>query len=649
MPFSKIAPSRALVAFVLCLFPVVAASQFGSAWVQVKQSAPWQARNAFASAVFDNKLWLMGGALNSSFSVVNDVWSTANGVDWTQVDTAADWSARRDFAAIGYNGFLWVIGGQDQIFAYPEVWRSANGTTWTRVNDNAPFGQLIGHSTLVFDNKMWVIGGFDWSTGTFSNSAWSSTDGVTWTETGMNLPWTGRSALSAAVFNSRIYISGGSVFNFNTQSFTFFNDVWSTNNGSNWTRATAAAGWEARDSHTSATALGRIWVMGGFFGNFAQQDVWNSTDGATWTRALVQAPWPRRVYPQAQQFGSRLYLFGGANSDDGVLNDVWYTSNGGQISGKVTSSADDSPLTCVAVLIVGPGYRRVAVTDARGEYQQDEVPQGAYTLTFFTPGFAGGTAQVNVSESARTFASKSFAPAVGGTVIRGQVTDGGTGQPVPAIRVRLLSGATQIAVTYTCAEGRYQFRNPNFAKGGDETIEFSDDIDGGYDTEEDDITPPAPNTELVVNQSMTKAVGAPGTLAGAVINADNSGAISGAKVTIEGIANATATTPGNGTYTFAALPTGTYTVRASANGFASAAQIATIAAGVAQLNFTLKAAPASPPGDVNGDGVANAADIQATINAALGISTGFDSDLNQDGSVNAVDVQLQVNIVLGIA
>jgi outer membrane protein assembly factor BamB len=56
------------------------------------------------------------------------------------------------------------------------------------------------------------------------------------------------------------------------------------------------------------------------------------------------------------------------------------------------------------------------------------------------------------------------------------------------------------------------------------------------------------------------------------------------------------------------------------------------------------------PGDVNGDGVVNALDVQLVINAALGlpVNPGFRADINGDGRVDAVDVQFVINVALGI-
>ena len=52
--------------------------------------------------------------------------------------------------------------------------------------------------------------------------------------------------------------------------------------------------------------------------------------------------------------------------------------------------------------------------------------------------------------------------------------------------------------------------------------------------------------------------------------------------------------------------------------------------------------------DVNGDGAANALDVQLVINAALGLAVEHDCDINDDGAHNALDVQLVINAALGM-
>ncbi len=52
--------------------------------------------------------------------------------------------------------------------------------------------------------------------------------------------------------------------------------------------------------------------------------------------------------------------------------------------------------------------------------------------------------------------------------------------------------------------------------------------------------------------------------------------------------------------------------------------------------------------DLNADGSTDAADIQAVINAALGVETEFPTNVNRIGGVDALDVQLVINRALGL-
>lgn len=56
----------------------------------------------------------------------------------------------------------------------------------------------------------------------------------------------------------------------------------------------------------------------------------------------------------------------------------------------------------------------------------------------------------------------------------------------------------------------------------------------------------------------------------------------------------------------------------------------------------------SDPADVNADGRVDAMDVQAVINAALGIDVPFPADVTKSGVVNALDVQVVINRALGM-
>jgi hypothetical protein len=55
------------------------------------------------------------------------------------------------------------------------------------------------------------------------------------------------------------------------------------------------------------------------------------------------------------------------------------------------------------------------------------------------------------------------------------------------------------------------------------------------------------------------------------------------------------------------------------------------------------------PGDVNGDSVVNALDVQACVNHILGTQDwAGKADVNKDSAINALDIQAIVNIILGV-
>ena len=78
------------------------------------------------------------------------------------------------------------------------------------------------------------------------------------------------------MFDNKIWVLGG-VIVFGTNS-TRYNDVWFSENGTNWTEATAgSAGWSIRQDHTSIVFDNKIWVLGGSLNTSTYyNDVWSS-------------------------------------------------------------------------------------------------------------------------------------------------------------------------------------------------------------------------------------------------------------------------------------------------------------------------------------------------------------------------------------
>ena len=177
------------------------------------------------SVVFDNKMWVIGGAAGA---VKNDVWYSSNGVTWTQATGAAAFSARHSHTSVVFDNKMWVIGGYyTGSVRLNDVWYSSNGVTWTQATGAAAFSPRYGHTSVVFDNKMWVIG-------------------------------------------------GGGAPGVNTD---YRNDVWYSSDGVMWTQATGAAAFSGRYNHTSVVFDNKMWAIGGVAGK-SKNDVWLSGMGS---------------------------------------------------------------------------------------------------------------------------------------------------------------------------------------------------------------------------------------------------------------------------------------------------------------------------------------------------------------------------------
>lgn len=303
--------TRRVLYLLIVLFIPLFAQQGSMNWIQATANAQWSSRSRHTSVVFDNKIWVIGGA--DSIGRKNDVWFSSNGVNWTRATANAGWSARYDHASVVFNNMIWVIGGYDGSPYKNDVWYSSDGINWARATANAGWSARYEHTSVVFDNKIWVIGGAD-SIGR-KNDVWFSSDGVNWTRATANAGWLARYDHASVVFDNKMWVIGG-----NNSGGP--NDVWYSTNGTYWMQATSNAGWPYRDCHTSVAYDNKIWVIGGAYFN----DVWYSSNGINWTRATVFAGWTGRSNHTSVVYDNKIWVMGGSlNYSPYRKNDVWYS------------------------------------------------------------------------------------------------------------------------------------------------------------------------------------------------------------------------------------------------------------------------------------------------------------------------------------
>ncbi len=156
------------------------ASSDGATWERVTAEAPWSARNNLAATVFGGRIWVSGGwgqDADGKEGNLDDVWSSADGIRWRQDAEHAPWRPRNNHTMAVYDGRLWVIGGWGEGNVEEgnlgDVWSTEDGEVWHPVTAQAPWLPRNAHTTVVYDDKLWVIGG--WSHfigGTSVNDLW---------------------------------------------------------------------------------------------------------------------------------------------------------------------------------------------------------------------------------------------------------------------------------------------------------------------------------------------------------------------------------------------------------------------------------------------------------------------------------------------
>jgi hypothetical protein len=127
----------------------------------------------------------------------------------------------------------------------------------------------------------------------FYNDVWNSSDGANWTRVTEHAPWSPRGMIGGSVvFKNRMWILGGGTYDTFKTPRKFYNDVWSSADGGKWERLVEHAPWPPRQYHDVAVWDGKLWVMEGW-NQQNRNDVWYSADGVAWTE-LPDTPWAVR-------------------------------------------------------------------------------------------------------------------------------------------------------------------------------------------------------------------------------------------------------------------------------------------------------------------------------------------------------------------
>ena len=100
----------------------------GIEWTCELRHAPWCGRQFHSVAVFDGRLWLVGG---SRAGELGDVWYSNDGLEWQEI-VEVPWRARHAGSLFVHHNVIWLVGGshlENDIWVLEKVAASENDVT----------------------------------------------------------------------------------------------------------------------------------------------------------------------------------------------------------------------------------------------------------------------------------------------------------------------------------------------------------------------------------------------------------------------------------------------------------------------------------------------------------------------------------------
>ena len=170
----------------------------------------WATRGEHTSVVFPRdgagkKIWVIGGLGNDDY---DDVWSSTDGSNWMEENANSGMGERVIYkhASAVFDDKIWTIGGSYRSSMHGNfVWSSPGGKTWTKAASALPSSINFSPRAVEYKDRLWSLGGNGVGTKVFLSSA-DPADGWTAEDT---LPEAIRQT-QAVVFKNRIWLLGGS-------------------------------------------------------------------------------------------------------------------------------------------------------------------------------------------------------------------------------------------------------------------------------------------------------------------------------------------------------------------------------------------------------------------------------------------------------
>jgi hypothetical protein len=349
-------------------------------WTQLTSNAGWGVRDKFGASSLNGTFYVYGGTMQDN-PYYNDVWSSTNGVTWSSVTTQA-WPqvagymiGRSNFGYTNYNNNIWVVGGRilsNDVMSNPTTQSGSNtidGSNWT--NAEVALSASVDTPGLIsYNGKLWLLGGGTNTVYNYDGTWHHVCQYVNPHYSKCNADWSARQSFGITIFNSRMWVAGGSAIV--GSGTAYYNDVWSSTDGINWTEATASAPFVATDTINLFAYGTKMFAY-----IQATQELWSTTDGASWTIATTSATKPNAKRESAfTVIDNKLYLFGGYEGTD--KNDVWVGAINPTMTPTITPTFYIPPATATMTAISTPFIQdlgQIKTTDGNSrEIQVQKYP-----------------------------------------------------------------------------------------------------------------------------------------------------------------------------------------------------------------------------------------------------------------------------------
>jgi hypothetical protein len=184
-------------------------------WEIVARDSNLPKRFFYHPFVFQNKLWIIGGA--DTTRKFSDAWVSHDAISWTKVADNLPFGDRAGHHFVVFKDKIYMLDY--------DAWVSSDGLQWTLLTPKIADGDIFGYSVEVFDGKIWLIGCS--RRGRFRSEVLHSRDGVTWKAE--RAPWSPRGGVATCVFNNHLIMTGGKYGGpgiVGQTEFVYSNDVW---------------------------------------------------------------------------------------------------------------------------------------------------------------------------------------------------------------------------------------------------------------------------------------------------------------------------------------------------------------------------------------------------------------------------------------